>query len=194
MQVHEQGVFLAFAVPNLCVLRVGHIGFFGAICHPELAFIEQCWAHLKDWIRPMINDTDAGLVVLIHKGFREIITSLANCADARHCRDAMHAYRFLRTCTALVDPNAVEAHMRQSKTHRVPFASATVGIILLAGIVQSNAAIANAAKTVVRREQNAWTVEKCKKDTKRNLSLKRKLNNERASDKKRLKERQSPSF
>ena len=162
---------------------VGHHGIFGAVCHPELAFIEQIWAAIKAYIRPKINDTDSGLVKLIVIAFTEVILSLKLCcANARHCRDAMHAYRALRATNALCDPAAVSNHMQGAKTHRVPFASATAGLMTLAGMTLADAMLKKANTVAVRKQQTNLMNTKADKDAAKRTSLKRKMNTARAND------------
>ena len=72
------------------------MGFFGAVCHPELAYIEMKWAVLKQRVRPKVDDRDETLVRLIKEAMRSIGIDI-NRAHARHCRDAMRAYRVLRS-------------------------------------------------------------------------------------------------
>ena len=161
---------------------VGHLWIFGAVCHPELAFIEQIWAATKAHIRPDINDTDSGLVKLIVIAFTEVISSKVCCANARHCRDAMHAYRALRATNALCDPAAVSNHMQGAKTHRVPYASATAGLMTLAGISQTDAMLKKANTAAMRKKQTNSMNTKADKDAAKRKSLKRKMNTARAND------------
>ncbi len=121
------------------ILRdAGHVGFFGAVCHPELAYIEMKWSVLKSRVRPEVNDTDQKLVVLIKEAMKSIGVDI-NREHARHCRDAMHAYRVLRSAGSSCDPAKVKEIMGTQSAHRQPHANVSAGLIGEAGQKQLTA-------------------------------------------------------
>ena len=119
----------------------GHFSIIGAECHSELAFIEHNWAELKNYLRPRIDDTDATLVQLIGEGLCAQVKGCtrvqANRKNARHCRDAMHAYRILRGEDGKnsVPPSSLAAAMTERKErHRVPWHAMTTALRAVADL------------------------------------------------------------
>ena len=49
-----------------------HCGFFGAVCHPELAYIEMKWAQLKQYVSKSVDDTEETLIRLIAEAMDSI--------------------------------------------------------------------------------------------------------------------------
>lgn len=50
--------------------EAGHLAFFNAVCHPELAYIEMVWTEMKRLLRPNVDDTDATLLREMKAGKR----------------------------------------------------------------------------------------------------------------------------
>ena len=81
-----------------------------------------------------------------------------NRRDARHFRDAMHAYRALRGADGLnsVPPSTLAASMTERKAkHRVPRDALTAGIRLAAQLSVTEKMRENAIRVKHRKEQHA---------------------------------------
>lgn len=104
-----------------------------------------------------MNGTDVQLVKLMAEGLNTI-TVAQNRRDARHCRDAMHAYRALRGADGLnsVPPSTLAASMTERKAkHRVPRDALTAGIRLAAQLSVTEKMRENAIRVKHRKEQHA---------------------------------------
>ena len=154
------------------------MGFFNAVCHPELAYIEMIWAQLKQLIRPNVDDTDATLVAQMKGALMAIpVSSMQKCA--RNARDAMRALKCLRANNRLCDPAAVKLLMGAQKRHRMAYASVTAAVWQAAGAALDDAAKKAAATLATRREQ-AKTGQLLKdRGAERARRAKRKANNSR---------------
>ena len=167
----------------------GACGFFGAVCHPELAFIEQKWAQLKQHLRCVIDDTEATLVREMIEGLSKILVE-SNRASARHCRECMHAYRVLRAAAeadpnSTVSPSEVAVLCEEQKRHRMPYASVVAGLVVAANTSTANAALIERRAEVLktRRAQVAQAAESDDKQKRRKAAVRRKQNNKRSKAK-----------
>lgn len=166
----------------------GHVGFFNAVCHPELAYIEMIWAELKRLIRPKVDDTDETLVREMKAALGQIgVDFMRRCA--RNSRAAMKALRALRDNNRLCCPSVVKSLMGVQKRHRMAYAALTATTALAAGQELAKEAQKEAAKLKVRREQAEQTVQLKKRGEVRAARKRRSSNNERhQSELKRAKE------
>ena len=163
------------AVQHILV-KAGHIGFFGAVCHPELAFIEMKWAHVKQYLRKLVDDKEETLRRVLQDAFSiEACNVDAMRKDARHCRDTMHAYRHLRSQGSSVSPEEVAASAGVQKRHRVPYASLVAGLIVAAELpVADLARLQKAAATQkVRTEQGVEREKRKQVDKAKNYQIDR---------------------
>ena len=156
----------------------GHVGFFGAVCHPELAFIEHKWAHIKAYLRGKVDDTEKTLRVELMKAFsQDSVNVAAMRADARHCRDAMHAYRLLRGADSPVTPEEVKRLVAVQKGHRMPYASVVAGLVAAAAVPRGDVeALRKAAQTqALRRSQKEKREKRKAKDMRKSAQVDRRL-------------------
>ena len=163
------------AVQHILV-NAGHIGFFGAVCHPELAFIEMKWAHVKQYLRPLVDDKDETLYRLLKEAFSIDACNVdAMRKGARHCRDTMHAYRYLRSQGSLVSPEEVAANAGIQKRHRQPYASLMAGLIVAAEVPVANLARLQKAVATqkVRTNQGAEREKRKQADKAKNYQIDR---------------------
>jgi len=129
----------------------GHVGFFGAICHCELAHIERKWARIKSYIKPQIDDTRATLLRLMEESFsRQTVLEVQK--DARACRETMHAYRLLRQVKDVVTPDDVKEAVAVQKSHRCEIANESGVLKMLANREMSIAEKKAAAALLTRRK------------------------------------------
>ena len=155
------------------LITVGHLAMLGAVSHPELAFVEMIWAFLKEYLRKRVDDKEATLLRLMKEGMSQIPIEKFRAA-ARHCRDAMEAYRRLRASDTAVTPTEVANLAGVQKAHRMPYAAMMAGLVAAAGVAPSGSSEeiekrTQAAATLKVRQENSagrsrwWEVAEAKR-------------------------------
>ena len=164
--------------------EAGHVGFFGAICHAELAHIERKWAHIKSYIKPLIDDTRTTLLRLMDESFaRQTVLEVQK--DARACRETMHAYRLLRQAKGAITPDEIKEAVAVQKNHRCEVQS-EAGVLKLLLNQPLTEQEKNAAAALMTRRRNALETERKMAAAARKISRnrKRKQNREYEAKKK----------
>jgi len=152
--------------------EAGHVGFFGAICHAELAHIERKWARIKSYIKPQIDDTRATLLRLMDESFsRQTVLEVQK--DARACREVMHAYRLLRQVRDTITPDDIKAAVAVQKQHRCEV-KAEAGVLKLLLQTEMSEKQQKAANALLARRANRIATEKSAEAHARKVRNKRK--------------------